>query len=350
MHSVRRRSPNASRISRFSVGGYNKFSVKWGARALSGSDKPSELFARHLGFLFFLLVSAFFFWTPLRNLISFSLTHDYGSHIIFIVPISAYLIYLKRDEIFPKVQSSRLAGSVLLLAGAILSWLAEKRFAEKHSPSLEGNYFSLLILAMVTIWISGFIFCYGTGAFRAASFPLLFLVLLVPIPEFLIEKIIFLLQAGSAAVAYGLLRLLQVPVFKQGFFLHLPTLNIEVAKECSGIRSSLALLITTLLVGEFALRSGWRRLIFVLSTVPVLILKNGVRITAICLLSIYVDRRFLYGWLHTSGGIVFYLLGLAILVPILTALRRSEEKTISSAASAMPRTEAVTAGQNSRQK
>ena len=295
--------------------------MKWGARALSGSNKPSELFSRHLGFLVFLLASALVFWMPLRRLISFSLTYDYGSHIIFIIPVSAYLIYVKRDEIFPKAQPSRLLGSVLALAGAVLSWVAEK-----GSPSLEGNYFSLLIFAIVIIWISGFLFFYGASAFRIASFPLLFLVLLVPIPEFLIEKIIFLLQGGSAAVAYWLLRLLQVPVFKQGFILQLPTLNIEVAKECSGIRSSLGLLITTLLIGEFALRSGWRRLLLTLSTVPILILKNGVRITAICLLSIYVDRGFLHGWLHTSGGILFYLLGLAILVPILASLRKSEEK------------------------
>jgi exosortase len=315
--------------------------VKWGATELSGSDKPSKLFPRHLGFLLFLLGTVVLFWTPLRRLISFSLSHDYGSHIIFIVPVSAYLIYVKRGEIFSTVETSRLVGSVLVLVGAALSW-----FAEKRSPSLDGNYFSLLILAIVIIGMAGFIFCYGRSAFQTASFPLLFLLLLVPIPEFLIEKIIFLLQAGSAAVAYGLLRLLQVPVFKQGFILQLPTLSIEVAKECSGIRSSLGLLITTLLIGEFALRSGWRRLILTLSTVPILILKNGVRITAICLLSIYVDRGFLHGWLHTSGGIVFYLLGLAILVPILTGLRRSEEKKMrSDAASALPSADVVTARQ-----
>lgn len=307
---------------------------------MSASDKPSARFPRHLGFLLFLLLSVLIFWIPLRNLISFSLTYDYGSHIIFIVPVGAYLIYVKRDELFSKVQTSVLVSSALLPAGATLAW-----FAEKHSPSPQGNYFSLLVLAIVIIWISGFMFCYGTGAFRAASFPLLFLLLLVPIPEFLIEKIIFLLQAGSAEVAYGLLRILQVPVFKQGFILQLPTLNIEVAKECSGIRSSLGLLITTLLVGEFTLRSNWRRLILTLSTVPVLIVKNGVRITTICLLSIYVDRGFLHGWLHMSGGIVFYLLGLAMLVPILTALRRSEEKARRDAAAASASADVITATQ-----
>jgi exosortase/archaeosortase family protein len=94
-------------------------------------------------------------------------------------------------------------------------------------------------------------------------------------------------------------------VLKQGFILRLPTLDIEVAKQCSGIRSSLALLITVLIVGNFVLRSAWRKALLVLSILPILIFKNGVRIVAVSLLSIYVNRRFLHEWLHTSGGIVF---------------------------------------------
>jgi exosortase len=289
---------------------------------LSSVGKETELARRHIGFLLFLVGSGLVFYVPLRKLISFSLTYDYGSYIVFIIPISSYLIYQKRHEIFSRVHVDFSAGSVLFLAGIILWWFAA-RYLPPSSPNIS---FSLVVLAIVIIWLAGFIFCYGAGAFAIGSFPLLFLLLLVPIPDVLIEKIIFLLQAGSAAVAYWLLRLLAVPVFKQGFILRLPTLNIEVAKECSGIRSSLGLLITILLVGEFTLRSGWRRLLLTLSTVPVLILKNGARIVAICLLSIYVDRGFLHGWLHTSGGVVFYLLGLAMLVPILAALRKSEEK------------------------
>lgn len=286
---------------------------------MPGTDANSLLLRRHLTFLVLVLATGLAFWNPLARLITFSLTYDYGSHILFIAPVSLYLVYMKREELFATVRSDLLAGSVLFLAGAVLWWLAD-------SPSLQSASLSVVVLALVILWMSGFMFCYGMDAFRKAAFPLFLLLLLVPIPEFLVDRIIYLLQAGSAGVAYGLLRLLHVPVFKQGFILQLPTLSIEVAKECSGIRSSLGLLITTLLVGEFSLRTSWRRLLFTLSTVPILILKNGARIVTISVLSIYVDRGFLHGWLHTSGGIVFYALGLALLIPILTALRKSEAK------------------------
>jgi len=280
----------------------------------------SQMASRNFYFLLFLGVSLIVFWIPLRMLIGFSLEHDYGSHILLVPLVSVYIMYLARREVFSRVQFGLRAGSGLFLTGTVLCWLADK-----HSPSLgQNDYFSLMILSIIILWISGFIFCYGTQAFKVARFPLLFLFLMVPIPDFLIEKFNLFLQAGSTATAYGLLRLMGVPVFRQGFVLLLPGINIEVATQCSGIRSSLALLITTLVVGEFVLRSVWRRSLLVVLTLPILIVKNGTRIATISLLGIYVDRGFLHGWLHTSGGILFYLLGLVILVPIIISLRKSE--------------------------
>jgi exosortase/archaeosortase family protein len=84
------------------------------------------------------------------------------------------------------------------------------------------------------------------------------------------------------------------------------------------------LLITTLLVAEFVLRSVWRKSVLVLSVIPIVILKNGLRIVTISLLTVYVSRSFLHSWLHQSGGIVFYLLGMMALLPILNLLKRSD--------------------------
>lgn len=284
-----------------------------------------QVLRRHLYFFLFVLGSLFVFWTPLKHLISFSLTHDYGSHIILIGPASAYLIYLKRREVFARAAGNVSISSVLLLVGTIL-WSVTYRYLPFRS-----DYFPLEIAGIILLWISVFNLCYGFQAFREARFPLLFLALMIPIPDFLIEKVIFVLQAGSAAVAYWLFGILRVPVLKEGFVFLLPALNIEVAKECSGIRSSLALLITTLLAGDLVLHSFWRKSLLVLATVPMLIFKNGVRIVTISLLTIHVDRGFMHGWLHTSGGVVFYVLGLLTLFPIMVLLKRGEIRTINRA-------------------
>ena len=72
------------------------------------ADQHSALSRRHLSFLLFFVGSLFVFWKPLNGLIRFSLTHDYGSHIILVVPASAYIIYVKRREIFAELRSSLL--------------------------------------------------------------------------------------------------------------------------------------------------------------------------------------------------------------------------------------------------
>ncbi len=273
---------------------------------------------RHIYFCLFLILSTLPFWGPIKQLITFSLTHDYGSHILLIIPLSAGLIYLEREEVFSDPGVNIVAGSIVLVLGLILL-LAARDFSPLQSEKL-----SVEILALVILWISGFVLCYGTDAFLRAQFPLVFLLLLVPIPEFVVRNAIFALRTGSSDVAYGLLRMLGQPVLKDGFVLRLPRIDLEVAKECSGIRSSLALLVTLLFASQFLLRSPWRKLLLVLVGLPILVIKNGIRIVTIYMLTIYVDPRFLHGKLHTSGGIIFYLLGLLALIPVVALLRRGE--------------------------
>ena len=283
-------------------------------------DQGNNLLRRHLYFLLLALASSFLFWGPLRSLVRFAFMHDYDSHIFLIAPISAYLIYRKRHEIFSNVRWDSVPGVSLFLAGTILGLLAALN-ARFHTGE---EYLWLHVLALVVLWISGFVICYGVPAFRAARFPLLFLLLLIPIPDFLVGPAVALLQKGSAFVAFWLFKTLQVPVMREGLVFHVPSLDLEVAKECSGIRSSVILLITTLLVAEFVLRSVWRKSVLILSVIPVVILKNGLRIVTISVLTVYVSRSFLHSWLHQSGGIVFYVLGLLASLSVINLLKINE--------------------------
>jgi len=105
---------------------------------------------------------------------------------------------------------------------------------------------------------------------------------------------------------------------------HIPPakLDIEIAKECSGIRSSLSLAITGLLASYFFLRTTWARAILLLSIVPIAIIKNGIRITVLSVLGVYWDERILAGDLHRKGGIVFFLLALLLVGAVIIFLRR----------------------------
>jgi exosortase len=134
----------------------------------------------------------------------------------------------------------------------------------------------------------------------------------------------------------ALFTLTGTPYLREEFVFTLPKFVIEVADECSGIRSTIALLLTTLIAGHLFLGSGWARLFLVLAIFPVTILKNGIRIVSLSLLASHVNPDFLIGRLHSDGGIVFFLMALALLAPVLNLLRFSELRLAAVSAKEQP--------------
>jgi exosortase len=190
------------------------------------------------------------------------------------------------------------------------------------------DHLSIITALFVLIWIGGFTFCYGVASTQAAIFPLLFLFFMVPIPNIILDPFISFLQAGSAEVAYVFLKTAGIPMTREGNVFHLITVDIEVAKECSGIRSSLSLVITGLLAGYFFLRTGWAKLVLLAAMLPITILKNGFRIATLSILGVYVDERILASDLHTRGGILFFILALILVWGIIVLLRKMEGSSI----------------------
>ena len=193
----------------------------------------------------------------------------------------------------------------------------------------QNDRYSLLIFAALLFWIGSFILLYGINNFRKALFPLLFLGFMIPLPSMIMDKTIFFLQIGSTDLVNIFFKLTGLAYIRENFIFHLPGISIEVAKQCSGIRSSMALLITGVLAAYLFLNTNWRRLLLLIVIFPLVILKNGLRILTISLLAIYVDERFLTdSFLHRSGGFVFYIPVLLLLGLFLWLLRKQEQRGI----------------------
>jgi exosortase len=267
-----------------------------------------------VAWIFTLLV----FWRPVQAVITLSFENELYSHLVLIPFISLALIFFRRQQIFHELHRMPSLGGALLALAVILCGLVRPW----SQASSQRDHLMLAILAMVLLWISTFLVLNGPKAAAAALFPLGFLLLAVPLPSSLLEDAVVLLQKGSAEVTYVLFRLLGVPVFRQGFQFSLPGLKIEVAEECSGIHSAVALMIVGMLVAHILLYTTWKQIFFVLITIPVAILKNGIRIVTLSYLGLHVNRNILDGPLHHQGGALFATLGLALLLPILLLLRR----------------------------
>ncbi len=260
------------------------------------------------------------FQAPLRSLMQVALASDTYSHILIIPFVSIVLAWMERERVFQTLGHNRSSAAVLFCVGALLGafgWREASLFA-------GGDWLGLVIFGFLCLIWAGFLFFYGAPAFKAGLFPLMFLLLMVPLPGFLLDRFIAWLQVGSADVAEWIFHLSGTPVLRQGLIFVLPQVSIEVAKECSGIRSTQALLITCLLAGHLFLQTNWRRTVLLAAAVPVLVIKNGVRIATLTLLAVHVDPSFLTGHLHRDGGFVFFALGMLILLPLLWWLQKME--------------------------
>jgi exosortase len=280
--------------------------------------KPAS--KRNLFFIAFSLATLFIFCTPIREIVRLALYERLYAHMMLVPFVSGYFLFLKRKQIYSKMDYSLKAGILLSLIGILLFWFEER--------SGLASSLSLAALSALIFWIGGFVLIYGVRAFKVAAFPLLFLLFMVPIPGRALGTIIYLLTWGSAEAAYGYFKVTGVPILREGFTFILPTLTIEVAEQCSGINSSIALFVSSIVAAQLFLRTGWKKIVLVLSIFPITILKNGLRIVTLSLLGAYVDPRILSGDLHRKGGIPFFIVALAMLAPILWLLRRSEKKSV----------------------
>ena len=281
---------------------------------------PFSLKTRNGLFLLLLLGAVAGFWQQLVALYSLTQEQEHYSHIVLVPWLSFYAFYLDRRALLSSNEWSPALGSILIGLGALGYWRAEQ-------AGLAADQLSMRMLALVVSCWGAFLLCYGVKACRTFSFGLLFLLFMVPLPSAALNAIIVFLQRSSAEVTDVVFSLLGVPVFRQGFVFGLSNFTIQVAEECSGIRSTLSLCITSLVAGHFFLRSAWGKTGLVAMVVPLAIIKNAFRIVGLSLLANYVDPRFVTdSALHRYGGIPLFLLSLVVLFSLVWLLRRVEKR------------------------
>lgn len=245
---------------------------------------------------------------------------DY-THILIVLPVSVALILLDRKHLLAAREWNFGIGFVIFAVAAAIAI-----FTRYWSASLpKDEVLSLGTSVLVLSWIGIAVTCFGLKSCGRARFPLLFLFALVPLPKIALDEVIAFLQRGSAWSTHALYAIAGVPVIQQGNQLTIPGLIVKVAQECSSIRSSSMLAITTMVMAHLLLRSRWRKLFIVLLVIPLSVAKNGLRIFTITILGTRVDPGYLTGKLHRQGGILFLIVALVAILGILQWLRRGED-------------------------
>jgi exosortase len=236
-------------------------------------------------------------------------TDDNYSHGFLIVPAALYLAYERRDLLTRAARQPTAVGLAIILVS--LGLLV--------AGSLGAELF-LTRISIVALLLGAVLYIGGWSHARILTFPIAFLLLMIPLPAIVFNEIAFPLQLVASRFGEAALNLFKIPVLREGNVIILANTTLEVAEACSGIRSLISLLTLGILLGYFSDRRILVRTVIALSTIPVAIVANGVRVAGTGIAAQRFGPEAATGFLHTFSGWIVFITAFALLFLIQRAL------------------------------
>jgi len=233
---------------------------------------------------------------------------DY-SHGFFVIPLAAFFTWERRDALR---RASR-RPSALGLAAVTLGLVC----------FLAGRFGAELFLTRVSVIpvLAGLVlFVLGWQHLRILAFPLVFLILMVPLPAIIFNHIAFPLQMLASRIGETAIAASGIPVLREGNMLLLPGRSLEVAEACSGIRSLMSLLMLAIVLGYFTEQRTSARVLIALAAVPIAVIANAARVAGTGLVSYWISPAAAEGFFHTFSGWLMFVVALAGLLAVHRAL------------------------------
>ena len=269
-------------------------------------SKNLRQLASQYGVFAILVVSFVVAYLPvLQRLVSVWNSSEEYSHGFFIIPISLYIMWGKKDVLATVPMRPSLWGGVLIAVSLLFYMLS-------HMAEI----LTLAPITMISCVAGIVIFCFGFPLFNALSFPICFLFFMIPIPSQIYAALTVPLQLFVTKVSVGIGGLWGIPIYREGNVIHIPDHTLQVVAACSGLRSMIALLTLSAIFGYITLRSNLLRVILFFSGVPVAIFVNIIRVFLMIAAFYYFNYDLAEGSVHTAFGMGIFVLALVTIVLI----------------------------------
>ncbi|MFV0389157.1 MAG: exosortase/archaeosortase family protein [Pyrinomonadaceae bacterium] len=268
----------------------------------------------------------FLYFSVIVKLVTDWSTDENYSHGLLVPFIIAYIIWTKRKELSLQQNAPQYVLGGVLTVGALFVLLAGTLGAELFVQRIS----MVLMLASVIIYF------YGITILRMVAIPFLLLLLSIPIPQIIFNKIAFPLQIYASQLAVWMIRISGVPVLRKGNVIDILPRNavqviaLEVVEACSGIRSLMTLVTLALILVYFtrtkSIKPGgsafaflknfdfWRGVVLMLLAVPIAIFTNASRVAATGILAFYFGDKATKGLAHDAAGWIVFAVALILLV------------------------------------
>ena len=248
----------------------------------------------------------------LVDLFNVWLTDESYSHGLLVLPLIGYLVWRRRAALAAvSFRPSALGAVIVVVSLAVLL------------VGTAGVEFFLMRTSAVGVLVGILLFLGGWPALRALRFPLALTAFLIPIPPVLFYKIAFPLQLMATKFGVASLELVGIPVLREGNVIALTHTTLEVTEACSGIRSLLSLFALSIVYGYFVDSRQAARAVIALSSVPIAIISNGLRIAGTGIAAHYVGPAAATGFFHTFSGWAVFMTSFVMLLAVSNIVKKT---------------------------
>ena len=223
------------------------------------------------------------------------------SHGFFIPPIALYMVWVKRKSLTSMTPAPSNQGLGLICLGMMI-----------HLTGHIGAELFLMRFSMVTTLAGMVLYFWGWKVLRALTLPISYLVLMIPLPTILWNKVAFPLQLLAAQLSAGVIQFIDIPVFREGNILQLANTTLEVVDACSGLRSLTSLIALTGLFAYMAPLTLFKKWVLFFSAIPIAVAVNVIRLTLTAAMAYWISPAMAHGFLHDMSGMIIFVGALAL--------------------------------------
>ncbi len=224
---------------------------------------------------------------------------DNYSHGFLIVPLALYLAWERRRKLFEAKPGNSAVGFLVVAGSVLVAALDMHPFVNR--------------LAMLSSLAGVLLYLFGWARLKVLAFPVLFLLLMIPIPAIIFNQIAFPLQLLASRFGEATLMACQIPVLREGNVIQLANTSLEVAEACSGIRSLVSLLTLGIVYGYFSDSRLWVRYVLAIATIPVAIAANAIRVSGTGIAAHLYGAEAAEGFFHSFSGWLVFLVAFSML-------------------------------------
>ncbi len=257
------------------------------------------------------LALGWLYFDVLRRLTSDWYHDENYSHGLLVPLIAAYALWQNREELRATlVRPLTWLGAALMVGAVLLLW-----------AGTVGAELFVTRISFLCALISLVLYFGGTDWLKQMSFPLLLLLLAIPIPLLIFNRIAFPLQLLASDYAARVINWIGIPAFREGNVIELAQMKLEVVEACSGIRSLMSLTTLAVTYAYFAEAKWWRRIVLVASVIPIAIVTNAARVTITGVMAHYRGEEAAQGFQHAFSGWLIFLVAMVLLLAVAQLLR-----------------------------